>query len=99
MKQTPLMRYDYYPWRVKNYDDWARQAADLGGGMIEFERATHLEQLYSDEKIYTAKDHEKNIQWLRDLEYELEHVWTFRQRSVARMESLVDDYKQYVGIT
>lgn len=99
MKQTPLICYQYYAWHVKDYDDWARQAAEQKDGMLEYERTIHLEQIYSNEKVYSAEEHADNIQWLIDLEHNLAHIWTHRQKTEAGMGHLVEDYKTYFELT
>ncbi len=93
----PLNKYNYYPWQVKDYNDWAEQADKQGDCMLRMEYAQKLEEIYSSE-IYTDNQHDDNISFLEEMQRDLELVWSYRVREVSGMNSLVQDYKQYFAL-
>ena len=90
----PLNKYNYYPWQVKDYNDWAEQADKQGDCMLRIEYAQKLEDIYSSEN-YTDKQHDDNISFLEKVQMDLELVWSFIVRKKSGMCSLVQDYKDY----
>ena len=46
----------------------------------------------------STENNTKNLDFLRHLEYELNHVWSYTQREKAKMNSIVSDYKEYFKI-
>ncbi len=94
----PLLKYKYIAWNVSNYENWARQCSEGENALLKMEYAFKLEEIYKDGIKFDIDEHERNLEFLKQLEVELAHVWSYSQRESANMSCLIKDYKQYFNI-
>jgi hypothetical protein len=94
----PLLKYKYIAWNVSSYENWARQCSETEDALLKMEYASELEEIYKGDIKLDINDHEKNLEFLKQLEVELAYVWSYSQRENANMSYLIKDYKRYFNI-
>ncbi len=96
---NPINNYSYVAWVVRSYESWAEQCNNDPDCLLKMEYALELEKIYKmSQEGMSTETHTKNLDFLRHLEYELNHVWSYTQREKAKMNSIVSDYKEYFKI-
>ncbi|MNJ40423.1 hypothetical protein D3C77_353200 [compost metagenome] len=73
---NPINNYSYVPWVVRSYESWAEQCNNDLDCLLKMEYALELEKIYKmNQEEMTTETHIKNLDFLRHLDYELNHVW------------------------
>lgn len=96
----PFEKYCYLDICDCDYQKWADFCSESKNNepLLRRNDAVRLEMLYRDDACFSDKQHQENIDFLKGLQWETSIVWSSPQRSAAKMDNLVDDYKKYYGL-